>query len=153
MPEKPLLKPIQRPILTAPKKVSETKIVCENTINAEQKVPIRKTETGKLNIKATSPTLLEFQHKENVIPEWRLELKNAVRQKLQRDQSSVGDPELFPRRVSSTAPLAQPHSKRNMWRRSKKKMFSTKIRKFKMHFAESNNHVKDFIRLKKLLPK
>ena len=96
MPEKPLLKPIQRPILTTPKKVSETKFVCENTANAEQKVPIRKTETGKLNIKATSPTLLEFQHKENAIPEWRLELKNAVRQKLQKDQNNLGDPELFP---------------------------------------------------------
>ena len=39
---------------------------------------------------------MEFQHKENAIPEWRLELKNAVRQKLQKDQGAVGDPELFP---------------------------------------------------------
>ena len=96
MPEKPLLKPIQRPILTTPKKVSELQFVCESKVNAEKKFPVQKPETGKLQNKETSPTLLEFQHKENAIPDWRLELKNAVRQKLQKDQGAVGDPELFP---------------------------------------------------------
>ncbi|MGI9055333.1 MAG: RDD family protein [Pyrinomonadaceae bacterium] len=95
MPEKPLLKPIQRPVLTNPKKISEPTIICENKVDALEKIPLRKSETGKLN-KTTSPTLLEFQHKENVIPEWRLELKNAVRQKLQKDQHSIANQELFP---------------------------------------------------------
>ena len=37
MPEKPLLKPIQRPILTTPKKVSEPQFVCESKVDAEKK--------------------------------------------------------------------------------------------------------------------
>ena len=39
---------------------------------------------------------MEFQSKEAVIPEWRLELKNAVQRKLRENQQTPGERELFP---------------------------------------------------------
>jgi uncharacterized RDD family membrane protein YckC len=37
--------------------------------------------TGEIFAKPTSPTLIEFQNKNAVLPEWRLELQNAVRRR------------------------------------------------------------------------
>lgn len=37
--------------------------------------------TGELSSKATSPTLIEFQSKNAQLPEWRLQLKNAVQKR------------------------------------------------------------------------
>lgn len=39
------------------------------------------TATTEIHSKATSPTLVEFQHKDPQLPEWRLQLKNAVQKK------------------------------------------------------------------------
>lgn len=44
--------------------------------------PIRRSETVELATAKTSPTLIEFQSKTNVIPEWRLQMQNAVQQRL-----------------------------------------------------------------------
>lgn len=44
--------------------------------------PIRRVETGELTTAKTSPTLVEFQNKNNVIPEWRLQMQNAVQQRI-----------------------------------------------------------------------
>jgi uncharacterized RDD family membrane protein YckC len=44
--------------------------------------PIRRTETAQLTTAKTSPTLVEFQNKNNVIPEWRLQMQNAVQQRI-----------------------------------------------------------------------
>lgn len=44
--------------------------------------PIRRSETVELSTAKTSPTLIEFQSKTNVIPEWRLQMQNAVQQRL-----------------------------------------------------------------------
>ncbi len=95
MTEKPHLKPPQRPVLSAPKIYVENKPLAENITMTEEKTADRKPVTAKLGVKPTSPTLVEFQHKENVLPEWRLELKNAVRQKLQKNQPAAGE-DLFP---------------------------------------------------------
>jgi uncharacterized RDD family membrane protein YckC len=46
--------------------------------------------TGGLHAKQTSPTLKEFQQRQAVIPEWRLQLQNAVRQ---RSGARAADPE------------------------------------------------------------
>ena len=37
--------------------------------------------TSEIAIKQTSPTLIEFNHKNATLPEWRLKLQNAVRQR------------------------------------------------------------------------
>jgi uncharacterized RDD family membrane protein YckC len=44
--------------------------------------PIRRAETVELTTAKTSPTLIEFQNKTNVIPEWRLQMQNAVQQRM-----------------------------------------------------------------------
>jgi uncharacterized RDD family membrane protein YckC len=44
--------------------------------------PIRRAETAQLTTAKTSPTLVEFQNKNNVIPEWRLQMQNAVQQRI-----------------------------------------------------------------------
>ncbi|CAN5865179.1 hypothetical protein BH20ACI4_BH20ACI4_24610 [soil metagenome] len=96
MPEKPLLKPVQRPDLKQSPMEIENKSVFEKNYIAENKPQPKKSETAKLGVKPTSPTLMEFQSKESVIPEWRLELKNAVQKKLRENQQIPGERELFP---------------------------------------------------------
>lgn len=95
MPLKPHLKPPQRPVLNSMKQFNDDAVNVENKTVDKQKSEIKKTVTEKLGVKPTSPTLVEFQHKEPVLPEWRLELKNAVRQKLQKATVSANE-ELFP---------------------------------------------------------
>lgn len=95
MPEKPILKPSPRSSDLQSKSAIEYKPVSENIKTTAGKPVMQKRLTGNLKVKPTSPTLMEFQSKEAVIPEWRLELKNAVRQRLRSDQEK-GDAELFP---------------------------------------------------------
>lgn len=52
--------------------------VSENTPAAPNPKPAR-TITTELNRQKTSPTLVEFQTKNATLPEWRLQLQNAVR--------------------------------------------------------------------------
>lgn len=43
--------------------------------------PVNRVVTANLNSKPTSPTLVEFQNKNIAVPEWRLQMQNAVRQR------------------------------------------------------------------------
>lgn len=43
--------------------------------------PIKRTETAGLRIPKTSPTLVGFQNKKAALPDWRIELQNAVQQR------------------------------------------------------------------------
>lgn len=43
--------------------------------------PIRRPETSGLTAPKTSPTLVEFQSKSATLPDWRLQLQNAVQQR------------------------------------------------------------------------
>lgn len=95
MPAKPNLRPPQKAILNSPKSFINGVGVVEGKVIGESKKEIPKTVTAQLGVKPTSPTLVDFQHKESVLPEWRLELKNAVRQKLQKS-ATIGDDEIFP---------------------------------------------------------
>lgn len=95
MPAKLNLKPPQKSILTSPKIPLENTPPAEKPKHGDSRAEIKKTITDKLGVKPTSPTLVEFQHKETALPDWRLELKNAVRQKLQKANTS-NDEEIFP---------------------------------------------------------
>lgn len=95
MPLKPHLKPSQRPILSSMKQLSDDALTVEKNVSDKPRTEIKKSVTEKLGVKPTSPTLVEFQHKEPGLPEWRLELKNAVRQKLQKSVVS-DEEEIFP---------------------------------------------------------
>jgi uncharacterized RDD family membrane protein YckC len=44
-------------------------------------VAVQKPQTSEIASKATSPTLIDFRHKNAVVPEWRLHLQNAVRKR------------------------------------------------------------------------
>ncbi len=43
--------------------------------------PPKRIQTSGLSAMKTSPTLVEFQHKNKAIPDWRLQLQNAVQQR------------------------------------------------------------------------
>lgn len=95
MPVKPSLKPTPKPFLSSPKPFIKGVTTVERNVVEESRKEIQKTVTANLGVKPTSPTLVDFQHKESALPEWRLELKNAVRQKLQKN-AGIGDDETFP---------------------------------------------------------
>lgn len=95
LPLKPQLKPSPRPILNSMKQFNDDDVNVEKKSFDMQKNEIKKTVTERLGVKPTSPTLVEFQQKESALPEWRLELKNAVRQKLQKTSVSANE-EIFP---------------------------------------------------------
>ncbi len=48
-----------------------------------------KIDTMEIAAKATSPTLVEFQNKNATLPDWRLQLQNAVRKRVDNIQSPV----------------------------------------------------------------
>jgi uncharacterized RDD family membrane protein YckC len=48
-------------------------------------------QTSEIMIKNTSPTLVDFQNKNAALPDWRLQLQNSVRRRI--DNQKVGDPE------------------------------------------------------------
>ncbi len=50
-------------------------------VNSEPRAKRPTADTSDLSIKRTSPTLVEFQAKNQMMPEWRLQLQNAVRQR------------------------------------------------------------------------
>lgn len=51
--------------------------------------PPAKTNTTEIAAKATSPTLVEFQNKNATLPDWRLQLQNAVRKRVDKVQTHV----------------------------------------------------------------
>lgn len=53
----------------------------DNVDAALPSMTARKVNTEPLNSAATSPTLVGFQAKEQTLPDWRLQLQNAVRQR------------------------------------------------------------------------
>jgi uncharacterized RDD family membrane protein YckC len=72
-------------------KMTETPII-KAKINAPiaspmPKPPVEKTVTSEIAPKTTTPTLVEFQSKNTAIPEWRVQIQNAVRQR--QDLGSV----------------------------------------------------------------
>lgn len=68
------LNPPPKAILTTPK---------------SPKVEPKTTHTSEIHAKATSPTLVEFQTKNSQIPEWRLQLKNAVQKRIGQNNDDL----------------------------------------------------------------
>lgn len=62
--------------------------------------PAKRVETANLAAAKTSPTLVEFQNKNTTVPDWRLQMQNAVRQRKGTAGESVGAPHAV-----SAAPL------------------------------------------------
>ncbi|MBX7054377.1 MAG: RDD family protein [Pyrinomonadaceae bacterium] len=72
---KPVLAPPPRPMILEqiPAPVDRPALV--------RSEPVNRVVTANLTPKATSPTLVEFQNKNIAVPEWRLQMQNAVRQR------------------------------------------------------------------------
>lgn len=97
----PIIKPIHKN--TAPKinNLREKIMVKEKAIQTKISPPLtnvqvkkeeiskRPNKTTEISIKHTSPTLLEFQNKNAPLPDWRLQLKNAVQQRYSESKQSV----------------------------------------------------------------
>lgn len=49
-------------------------------------------DTAELGAKKTSPTLVEFQTKKATVPEWRLQIQNSVRQKVEGNRRPDPEP-------------------------------------------------------------
>ena len=62
--------------------------------------PVVKTHTTEIAAKPTSPTLVEFQNKNAMVPEWRLQLQNAVRKRVEGVQTPVATVEAKPKTVA-----------------------------------------------------
>lgn len=66
--------------------------------------PARRPETRDLVAPKTSPTLVEFQNKKAPLPDWRLELQNAVRQRKGAQPSTIAAaPSVAPSRLAAAA--------------------------------------------------
>lgn len=61
-------------------------------------------QTGNIAAKPTSPTLVEFHSKKSNVPEWRLQLQNAVRQRQDRESAPT---ETFSAPAAATAVAAR----------------------------------------------
>ncbi|MEP6901740.1 MAG: RDD family protein [Actinomycetota bacterium] len=59
-------------------------------------IPI-KPNTTEIAAKPTSPTLVEFQNKNATLPDWRLQLQNAVRKRVENIEITTSAIEVMPR--------------------------------------------------------
>jgi uncharacterized RDD family membrane protein YckC len=67
-----------------------------------------KPQTSEIASKATSPTLVDFRHKNAVVPEWRLHLQNVVRKR--QDRTSHTQTDAVSTSSSSSSSAAAPQS-------------------------------------------
>ena len=89
--------------------LTENKMIPKKTTESASKVPAQvpdgaiQTATMEIAIKPTNPTLIEFRNKNNVIPEWRLQLQNVVRQRQGREMTET-EVKILP--TAPSAPIA-----------------------------------------------
>lgn len=79
-------------------------LVMDNLPKPEQAIP-RRVQTAGLTTAKTSPTLVDFQNKNGTLPDWRLQVQNAVRQRM--GNSAEGSPNADPS-VQRSAVAARP---------------------------------------------
>ncbi|MGI8544406.1 MAG: RDD family protein [Aridibacter sp.] len=89
----PIIKPIHKNTTPKINNIREKIMVKEKAIQTKisppsnnmpaklEEISTGTTQTKEISIKHTSPTLLEFQNKNAPLPDWRLQLQNAVKQR------------------------------------------------------------------------
>ena len=103
----------RKEILNIPKKY-EPQIAKASTTSS-------KPETREIPVKTTAPTLVEFQSKNSTVPEWRLQIQNAVRKRQEFDSlggssqavamtSGANALKLQPQMQTETEPKAAPET-------------------------------------------
>ncbi|MEK7724658.1 MAG: hypothetical protein AAB336_09945, partial [Acidobacteriota bacterium] len=80
----------------------EQPIIKELTANPIPPSPVvsKHQDTSQIMTKATSPTLIEFQNKNAIVPDWRLQLQNSVRKRLDNQKTDAPIVEQRPRRTN-----------------------------------------------------
>jgi uncharacterized RDD family membrane protein YckC len=78
---------LSRPVQTA---VAPKPAMIEKPIEKPFERPAEKMVTSDISVKPTAPTLVEFHNKNATVPEWRLQLQNAVLQRQNRSTSITG---------------------------------------------------------------
>jgi uncharacterized RDD family membrane protein YckC len=81
-----LNKPIPPPVVPRPQKP-----FVEMTV--EKAVTLETTVTADISVKPTASTLVEFHNKNATVPEWRLQLQNAVLKRQNRSTIQIGSSE------------------------------------------------------------
>lgn len=80
----------ETPVLEAPKPqpILKPQQPAPPAAPAPAPLPV-KSHTTEIAAKPTSPTLVEFQNKNATLPEWRLQLQNAVRKRVENVQTAA----------------------------------------------------------------
>ncbi len=81
---------LEMKINTMPNKTPEP---VKNIASPKPVATAPKPTTSDLSAKPTNPTLIEFHSKNATVPEWRLQLQNAVRQRQELDKPQTDDGE------------------------------------------------------------
>lgn len=104
------MKFVEEPVLAkvdgAPPKIEIKKepVVRESAIPIPEPPAVRRRETADLGTPKTSPTLVEFQTPKSSIPDWRLQIQNAVQQRVGGTAKPVTEPSAAPA-VSKPQPV------------------------------------------------
>lgn len=90
--EKPLVPKMEKPLIAAEKPLITT--MQEKPLAAPIESPAiapkpERTETTRIAVKPTVPTLVEFKTEKATVPEWRLHLQNAVQQRQTRTETET----------------------------------------------------------------
>ncbi len=107
---------VQKNLMTGSAVFTESRAVRPSTVNAiarpaiavRPQVEHKRIHTNGLPPQKTSPTLVEFQNKNRSVPDWRLQLQNAVQQR-KGNKSAHNDPQplaaTIPSRVRESAEI------------------------------------------------
>ncbi|MBV9240527.1 MAG: RDD family protein [Acidobacteria bacterium] len=75
-------KPLEMRLVDEPPPVKKEPVVRESAIPVSAPPPVKRTLTADLTSPKTSPTLVEFQTQKATLPDWRLQIQNAVQQRV-----------------------------------------------------------------------
>ncbi len=104
-------RPLEMNFVHEPAPVKKEPVVRESAIPVSAPPPVkRRVETADLTPPKTSPTLVGFQSKKTTLPDWRLQIQNAVQQRVGATTTSpaatAAAPVIKPQPVVSPAPVA-----------------------------------------------
>ena len=103
-------KPIEMKFVDEPPAFKKEPVVRESAVPVAAPPPVRRrSETANLTPSKTSPTLVEFQNQKATLPDWRLQIQNAVQQRVgggPTTQTPAASPAVRPQPVKQP-PAAQ----------------------------------------------
>jgi uncharacterized RDD family membrane protein YckC len=79
--------------------------VKNSTVSSEKPVTASQINTSAIDSKLTNPTLIEFHSKNSTLPEWRLQLQNAVRQRKETVKTETTKVDSLPPKTPQRARL------------------------------------------------